>query len=51
MLVGGEGIYSKVAKQVSGGKLKTYDMGARGIRSSPKHNIPLKQCKVGLGNR
>jgi 2-polyprenyl-6-methoxyphenol hydroxylase-like FAD-dependent oxidoreductase len=31
MLVGGEGIYSKVAKQVSGGKLKTYDTGARGI--------------------
>lgn len=31
MLVGGEGIYSKVAKQVSQGKLKTYDTGARGI--------------------
>jgi 2-polyprenyl-6-methoxyphenol hydroxylase-like FAD-dependent oxidoreductase len=31
MLVGGEGIYSKVAKQVSGGKLRTYDTGARGI--------------------
>ncbi|MCJ1325920.1 hypothetical protein MMC10_002583 [Thelotrema lepadinum] len=31
MLVGGEGIYSKVAKQVSEGKLKTYDTGARGI--------------------
>ena len=31
MLVGGEGIYSKIAKQVSGGKLKTYDTGARGI--------------------
>lgn len=31
MLVGGEGIYSKVAKQVSGGLLKTYDTGARGI--------------------
>lgn len=31
MLVGGEGIYSKVAKQVSDGKLKTYDTGARGI--------------------
>ena len=31
MLVGGEGIYSKVAKQVSGGRLKTYDTGARGI--------------------
>ncbi|KAI9696285.1 MAG: hypothetical protein M1820_008208 [Bogoriella megaspora] len=31
MLVGGEGIYSKVAKQVSKGKLKTYDTGARGI--------------------
>ena len=31
MLVGGEGIYSKVAKQVSNGKIKTYDTGARGI--------------------
>ena len=31
MLIGGEGIYSKVAKQVSDGKLKTYDTGARGI--------------------
>ena len=31
MLVGGEGIYSKVARQVSEGKIKTYDTGARGI--------------------
>lgn len=31
MLVAGEGIYSKVAKQVSGGRLKVYDTGARGI--------------------
>lgn len=31
LLVGGEGIYSKIAKQVSDGKLKTYDTGARGI--------------------
>lgn len=31
LLVGGEGIYSKVAKQVSQGKLKTFDTGARGI--------------------
>ncbi|KAK3064329.1 hypothetical protein LTS18_008198 [Coniosporium uncinatum] len=31
MLVGGEGIYSKVAKQLSQGELKTYDTGARGI--------------------
>ncbi|TKA65366.1 hypothetical protein B0A55_09562, partial [Friedmanniomyces simplex] len=31
MLVGGEGIYSKVAKQVSNGKIVTYDTGARGI--------------------
>lgn len=30
MLVGGEGIYSKVAKQVSQGRLKVYDTGARG---------------------
>jgi 2-polyprenyl-6-methoxyphenol hydroxylase-like FAD-dependent oxidoreductase len=31
MLIAGEGIHSKVAKQVSGGKLKIYDTGARGI--------------------
>ncbi|KAI1372393.1 putative zeaxanthin epoxidase, chloroplastic [Hypoxylon crocopeplum] len=31
MLIGGEGIYSRVAKQLSQGKLKTYDTGARGI--------------------
>ncbi|KAG9254011.1 uncharacterized protein F5Z01DRAFT_111621 [Emericellopsis atlantica] len=31
MLVGGEGIYSKVARQLSGGKLKVFDTGARGI--------------------
>lgn len=31
MLIGGEGIYSKVARQLSGGKLKVYDTGARGI--------------------
>ncbi|KAI5359177.1 putative FAD-binding domain, FAD/NAD(P)-binding domain superfamily [Septoria linicola] len=31
LLVGGEGIYSKVSKQVSNGKLKTFDTGARGI--------------------
>ncbi|KAL7781563.1 hypothetical protein V8C37DRAFT_398151 [Trichoderma ceciliae] len=31
MLVGGEGIYSKVAKQLSGGRLKVFDTGARGI--------------------
>lgn len=31
MLIGGEGIYSKVARQVSQGKLKVYDTGARGI--------------------
>lgn len=31
LLVGGEGIYSKVAKQVSNGKIKTFDTGARGI--------------------
>ncbi|KAJ5619976.1 hypothetical protein N7510_003960 [Penicillium lagena] len=33
MLVAGDGIYSKVAKQVSGGKLKTYDTGARAVHS------------------
>lgn len=31
MLIGGEGIHSKIAKQVSGGKLKVFDTGARGI--------------------
>ena len=31
MLVGGEGIYSKIARQVSKGKLKVFDTGARGI--------------------
>jgi len=31
LLVGGEGIYSKVAKQLSNGALKVYDTGARGI--------------------
>lgn len=31
LLVGGEGIRSKVARQLSGGKLKVYDTGARGI--------------------
>ena len=32
VLVGGEGIHSKVAKQVSGGLLKVFDTGARGIQ-------------------
>ncbi|KAI0516888.1 hypothetical protein F5B22DRAFT_655207 [Xylaria bambusicola] len=31
MLIGGEGLYSRVAEQVSEGKLKVYDTGARGI--------------------
>jgi 2-polyprenyl-6-methoxyphenol hydroxylase-like FAD-dependent oxidoreductase len=31
MLVGGEGIYSRVARQVSGGKLMVFDTRARGI--------------------
>lgn len=31
LLVGGEGINSSVAKQVSGGRIKVYDLGARGI--------------------
>lgn len=31
LLVGGEGIKSRVAKQVSGGRLKVFDTGARGI--------------------
>ncbi|PPJ57247.1 hypothetical protein CBER1_02800 [Cercospora berteroae] len=31
LLVAGDGIYSKVAKQVSQGRIKTFDTGARGI--------------------
>ncbi|KAF2152799.1 FAD/NAD(P)-binding domain-containing protein [Myriangium duriaei CBS 260.36] len=31
MLIGGEGIYSRVAKQLSDGRLKVFDTGARGI--------------------
>ena len=31
LLVAGEGIYSHVAKQLSGGRLKVYDLGSRGI--------------------
>lgn len=31
ILVGGDGIYSKIATQLSQGKLKVYDTGARGI--------------------
>ncbi|KAL2158827.1 hypothetical protein VTH06DRAFT_4019 [Thermothelomyces fergusii] len=31
LLVGGEGIRSRVARQLSGGRLKVYDTGARGI--------------------
>ena len=31
LLVGGDGIYSKIAQQLSQGKLKVYDTGARGI--------------------
>ncbi|KAF2737111.1 FAD/NAD(P)-binding domain-containing protein [Polyplosphaeria fusca] len=34
MLVGGEGVSSKVAKQLSNGKLKVYDTGARGIHGT-----------------
>ncbi|KAH7361635.1 hypothetical protein B0T11DRAFT_76472 [Plectosphaerella cucumerina] len=31
LLVAGDGIYSKIARQVSGGRLKVFDTGARGI--------------------
>ena len=31
LLVAGDGVYSTVAKQLSDGKLKVYDLGARGI--------------------
>jgi len=31
LLVGADGIYSKIAKQLSGAKIKVYDTGARGI--------------------
>ena len=44
MLVGGEGIYSKVARQLSGGRLKVYDTGARGI-----HGQAPSEAFKGLG--
>ncbi|KAM7202612.1 FAD/NAD(P)-binding domain containing protein [Naviculisporaceae sp. PSN 640] len=44
MLIGGEGIYSKVAKQLSKGKLKVFDTGARGI-----HGQALSPAFRGLG--
>ncbi|CAI6336522.1 unnamed protein product [Periconia digitata] len=31
MLVGGEGVNSKISKQLSGGRIKVYDLGSRGI--------------------
>jgi 2-polyprenyl-6-methoxyphenol hydroxylase-like FAD-dependent oxidoreductase len=36
VLVAGDGIYSKIAKQLSGGKLKVYDTGARGIHGQAR---------------
>ncbi|KAJ6508813.1 hypothetical protein C8R45DRAFT_1050760 [Mycena sanguinolenta] len=36
MLVGGEGIYSKTAKQLSAGALKVYDTGVRGIHGQTR---------------
>lgn len=47
MLVGGEGIYSKVAKQLSQGKLKTYDTGARGIHGQAP-STAFKQLGEGV---
>lgn len=44
LLVGGEGINSYVAKQLSGGKLKVYDTGARGI-----HGQSPQRAFDGLG--
>ncbi len=44
LLVGGDGIYSRVAKQLSGGKIKVYDTGARGI-----HGQALTTAFKGLG--
>ncbi|KAM7192991.1 FAD/NAD(P)-binding domain containing protein [Rhypophila sp. PSN 637] len=44
MLIGGEGIYSRVAKQLSKGKLKVFDTGARGI-----HGQALSPAFKGLG--
>ena len=44
MLVGGDGIYSKIATQVSEGKLKVYDTGAQGIHGQ----APTRAFK-GLG--
>jgi len=39
LLVGGEGIKSAVAKQLSGGKLKVYDTGARGIHGQSPASV------------
>lgn len=47
MLVGGEGIYSKVAKQLSNGAIKTYDTGARGIHGQAP-STAFKQLGEGV---
>ncbi|KAJ6532551.1 hypothetical protein B0H19DRAFT_1005099 [Mycena capillaripes] len=47
MLIGGEGIYSKVAKQLSDGKLKVYDTGARGIHGQA-HTTAFKGLGEGV---
>lgn len=44
MLIAGDGIYSKIAKQLSDGKLKVYDTGARGI-----HGQAPSTAFAGLG--
>lgn len=44
MLIAGDGIYSKVAQQLSKGALKTYDTGARGI-----HGQAPRAAFKGLG--
>lgn len=47
MLIGGEGIYSHVAKQLSGGAIKTYDTGARGIHGQAP-STAFKQLGEGV---
>lgn len=46
MLIGGEGIYSKVARQLSNGKIKIFDTGARGKISGKLHTQTLTRLGI-----
>lgn len=48
LLVGGEGINSYVAKQLSNGKLKVYDTGARGIHGQVAATTAFKSLGEGV---